>query len=79
MLRADFIINIIIYLFYFTFRNINTIMEKSHGAIILLLALISLIHIAILQNQGGGLTDERVKSAVEEILRKVRGFANESI
>ena len=54
-------------------------MEKSHGAIILLLALISLIQIAILQNLGGWLTDERVKSAVEEILRKVRVSGNESL
>ena len=51
-------------------------MEKSQGVNILVLVLFSLVLIAIcLQNGGGGVTDERVQSAVEEILRKVRLLA----
>ena len=49
-------------------------MEKSQGVIIIsFVALLSHLLIAIcLQNQGGGVTDDKVKSAVEEILFKVR-------
>ena len=51
-------------------------MEKAQGVNILVLVLLSLILIAIcLQNGGGGVIDEKVKSAVEEILRKVRLLA----
>ena len=61
-------------------------MEKSQAVNILTLLLLSLILLMLmiltaicLQNEGGGVTDEKVKSAVEEILRKVRILAMRSL
>ena len=75
MLRADFII-ISFFSFKLKFQEMYMIMEKLQRVNILLLVLINLLPIAMCQQtEGGGVTDERVKSAGEEDLRKVRLLA----
>ena len=60
-------------MFFFLLQKPYLIMEKSQGVNILLLVILSLLPIGMcLQNQGGGVTDERVKLAGEENLHRVR-------